>query len=152
MSRRQKLPNAFSWKLSLVFFYQNFPDVCSWEPNQHINSLRPNDAYMSVNHHWFRQWLVAWSVPSHHLNPCWNIDNWTFWNKLLWNFNWNSNNFIQGYPFEVAVWKMVAVLSRPQWVSLYNRVAFWQMTISNAFSLHKSVVFWLKFESLFLRV
>ena len=26
-----------------------------------------------TNQHWFRQWLVAWSVPSHYLNQWWNI-------------------------------------------------------------------------------
>ena len=26
--------------------------------------------------HWFRLWLVAFSVPSHYLSQCWNIVNW----------------------------------------------------------------------------
>ena len=30
-----------------------------------------------INHNWFRQWLVAWTAPSHYLNQCWNIVNWT---------------------------------------------------------------------------
>ena len=33
--------------------------------NVNINSVRPSHA---CKHHWFRQWLVAWSAPSHHLN------------------------------------------------------------------------------------
>ena len=40
------------------------------------------------NHHWHRHWLVAWSVPSHYLNQCWNIVHWTLRNKLQWNFIW----------------------------------------------------------------
>ena len=38
-----------------------------------------------INHHWFRQWLVAWPAPSHYLNQCWDIVNWTLGNKLQWN-------------------------------------------------------------------
>ena len=61
-------------------------------------------------------WLVAWSVPSHYLNQCWNIVNWTPRNKLQWNVNRNSYIFIQENPFENVVWKMAAILSRPQCV------------------------------------
>ena len=63
----------------------------------YVNSLRPSDAYMrqETNHHWFRQWLVAWPAPSHCLNQWWNINNWTLRNKLQWNFNQNSNNLFQ---------------------------------------------------------
>ena len=24
-----------------------------------------------IDHHWFRNWLVTWSMPSHFLNQCW---------------------------------------------------------------------------------
>ena len=83
-----------------------------------FNSLRPSDAYMRrwTNHHWFRQWLVAWPAPSHHLNQCWNIVNWTLGNKLQWNINRNLYIFIQENAFEIAVWKIAAILPRPQWV------------------------------------
>ena len=30
-----------------------------------------------IGHHWFSQWLVACSAPSHYLNKCWGIFNWT---------------------------------------------------------------------------
>ena len=30
-------------------------------------------------------------APSHYLNQCWDIVNWTIRNKLQWNFYWNSN-------------------------------------------------------------
>ena len=45
--------------------------------------------------HWSRQWLVAWTAPTHYLNQCWNIVNWTLGNKLQWNSNRNSNIFIK---------------------------------------------------------
>ena len=83
-----------------------------------INSLRPSDAYIRQwsNHHWLRQWLVAWSAPSHYQNQCWNIVNKTLRNKLQWNFNRNSNIFIQENVFESVVCGKAAILSRPQCV------------------------------------
>ena len=42
-----------------------------------------------LGHHWFRWWLVACLVPSHYLNQCWFIVNWTSGNKFQWNFNRN---------------------------------------------------------------
>ena len=62
----------------------NFPEF--------VNSLRPSDAYMCrwTRLHWFRSWLVAWMTPSHYLNQCWSIVNWTLRNKRQWNFNRNS--------------------------------------------------------------
>ena len=56
------------------------------------------------------------SAPSHYLNQCWTIVNWTFRNKLQWNFNRNSNIYIQEIAFENVVCKMASILSRPQWV------------------------------------
>ena len=81
-----------------------------------LNSLRPSDAYMRQwsNHHWFRKWLVAWSAPSHYQNQCWNIVQKTPRNKLQWNFNRNSNTFIQENAFESVVCEKAAILSRPQ--------------------------------------
>ena len=36
----------------------------------------------------------GWSAPSHYLNQCLNIVDWTLRNKLQWNFYRNSNIFI----------------------------------------------------------
>ena len=47
---------------------------------------------------------------------CWNIFNWTLGNKLQWNLNQNSYIFIQENALENVVWKMVAILPRPQCV------------------------------------
>ena len=88
-----------------------------------FNSLRPSDAYMRQwsNQHWFRQWLAAWSAPSHYQDQCWNIVNKTLRNKLQWIFSRNSNIFIQQNVFESVVCEKAAILSRPQWVKLYPR-------------------------------
>ena len=76
-----------------------------------INSLRPSDAYM-------RQ--------CHYQNQCWNIVNKTLRNKLQWNFNRNSNIFIQENAFESVVCEEAAILSRPQCVNY----AHWLLAVS----------------------
>ena len=55
-------------------------------------------------------------MPSHYLNQCWNIVNWTLGSKLQWNFNRNSNIFIQENAIENIVCEMASILSRPQCV------------------------------------
>ena len=82
----------------------------------HLNSLRPSDAYMrqQSSQHWFRQWIVAWSAPSHYQNQCSDIVNWSLRNKLQWTFNHNSHIFIQDNAFENVVWKITAILPRSQ--------------------------------------
>ena len=45
-------------------------------------------------HHWFRWWLGAWSAPTHYLNQCWYIVNWTLGNKFQWNLNQNTIIFM----------------------------------------------------------
>ena len=87
-----------------------------------FNSLRLSDAYMRqlTNHHCFREWLVAWSAPSHSVNQLWNIDNSNLKNKLQWNPKQNSYIFIQENAFENVVCEMAAILSRPQFVKGKN--------------------------------
>ena len=46
----------------------------------------PHICVSESGQHWFREWLVAYSAPSHYLNQCWVIVNWTLRNTLLWNF------------------------------------------------------------------
>ena len=52
--------------------------------------------------HWGKC-LVAWSAPSHYLNQCWLIVNWTPGNKFQWNSNQNSFIFIQENACEIVV-------------------------------------------------
>ena len=56
-------------------------------------------------HQWISSALIqimafTYSAPSHYLNQCWHIVNWTIGNKFQWNFNRNSNIFIQENAFE----------------------------------------------------
>ena len=50
---------------------------CDRKYTWHIpyNKLKLSDAYMrwQFNHHWYRNWLVAWSAPSHYQKQCWNF-------------------------------------------------------------------------------
>ena len=55
-------------------------------------------------------------MPSHYLNQCWLIVKWTPRNKFQRTLNHNSNIFMQENGFE-NVWKMSAILSRPQCVN-----------------------------------
>ena len=68
--------------------------------------------------HWFRQWLVPWSAPSHYLNQRWNIGNWTRGNKLQWNFNQNTEIFIHKNASEYIVCEMAVILFKGRW---FNR-------------------------------
>ena len=65
-----------------------------------------------INHYWFRQWLGAWTAPSHYLNQCWNIVR----NKLQWNLDRNSYIFIQENASGNIVCEKAAILSRGRWV------------------------------------
>ena len=74
----------------------------------------------NLGRHWFKQWLVAWSAPSHYLNQCWNIVNWTSRNKLQWNSNRNSYIFIQENALENVICEMASILFRPQCVKSFQ--------------------------------
>ena len=86
---------------------------------QWVNKSPPSVAYM-------RQWIGSaldkimacrLSAPSHYLNQCWVIVDWTLRNKLLWNFNQNTNTVIHTNASEIIVCEMAAILSRGIWVN-----------------------------------
>ena len=55
---------------------------------------------------YIRQWTgsaLAQVMPSHFLNQCWFIVNWTPWNKFHWNSNRNSIIFVQENASEIVV-------------------------------------------------
>ena len=88
---------------------------------QCVNSSPRSAAYM---HHWIglafvetmacRQ-VVSYSAPSHYLNQCWVIVNWTLKNKLPWNFNQNTKLFIHKNASANIFCKLAAILSRGRW-------------------------------------
>ena len=87
--------------------------ICVTRP-QWVNSLRLSEAYM---YHQPRPSLVQ--APSHFLNQCCIIVNWTLRNKLQWHFNWNLNILIQENAYEYVVWEMSAILPWHRCVNLY---------------------------------
>ena len=65
-----------------------------------------------IKYHWFRYWFVTWSTPSHYLNKCQFIINWTIGKKFQWNLNKNLQLFIPENAFKMScaisrkyVWK-----------------------------------------------
>ena len=118
--RRRKCGSITGW---VGYRFLCTTSATLWLPAKPLNSLRLSDAYICVGN-----LTIIWSAPSHYLNQCWYIVNWTPRNKLQLNVNRNSYTFIQENPFENVVWKMAAILSRPQCVKsalVQERVALW---------------------------
>ena len=82
----------------------------------------------SARHHDYSIWIsyrkLVGAAPSHHLIQCWNIVNWTLWNKFQWNFNQNTTIFIAEIDLEYVVWNAAAILSRSQYVNNSQSFAF----------------------------
>ena len=95
-------------------------------PVTHVYLKGPSGAYMRLwsRHHWFKQWLVVWPVPSHLLNQCGNIFNWTLRNKFQWKLYRNWCIFSQEYAFNSVLWKMATILFRPQCVKFHHTNKF----------------------------
>ena len=66
----------------------------------------PHICVSELDQLWFRWWLVAYSAPSHYLNQCWVIVNWTLRNESQWNFNQNAYLFIHEDASENIVCEM----------------------------------------------
>ena len=62
-------------------------------------TLVPNISARELRQHWFMKWLVACSAPSHYLNQCCLVVNWTLRNKPQWNSNGNTKRFIHKNAF-----------------------------------------------------
>ena len=73
--------------------------ICCWLTHR---PLVPHICVSESDQHWFRQWLVAYSAPSHYLNQCQVIVNRTLKNELQWNFNQNTKLFIHENASEIS--------------------------------------------------
>ena len=107
----------------------------------YICSLRPSDAYMRQ---WFyihcsRSWLVDLSVPSHYMNQCCNIVDWTVGDKFQWNFKQNSNILIHENSFENVICEMAAILSREM---SWSRGALVSLCIMFQSTVQGGICFW----------
>ena len=116
-----KYDTFYSWKCiwKCRLKWQPFCPRGGWvksAPLTHL-SVVPHICVNELDQHFFRQWLVAWSVPSHYLDQCWLLVNWSLRNKLQWNSNPNTELFIQEKAFKNVVCEMAAILSRGRWVN-----------------------------------
>ena len=118
MSSAKWRPFCFGLNVLIYGMYSRYRIVV-------VNSFRPSDAYM-----------LQWSIPSLvHITGCrlagakplsdqsWNIDNWNLRNKFQWNLKWNLYKSNQENAF--VVWKMTAILSRPQCVNAARGLICW---------------------------
>ena len=78
----------------------------------------PHICVIELGEHWFRKWLVPCSAPSHYLNQCCLIVDWTLRNKLQWNFYQNTKFFIHENALVNVLCEMAVILSRGRWVKL----------------------------------
>ena len=91
------------------------PLTPGWSSNR--VSIRLDNGLLPNGQHWFRKWLVTYSTPSHYLNHCIDVINWTLGNKLQWKSNQNKKYFHS----EKCIWKhrlrdKAAILSIGRWV------------------------------------
>ena len=63
------------------------------------------------------------------------LEYWTLVNKLQWNVDKNLCIFIQENAFENVVWKMAAILPRPQWVNWLAAEKCWYDFRNGIFNL-----------------
>ena len=97
---------------------------CSQLPNsskRYVN--RPQLTTLTLL--WKRR-LVAWPAPSHYLNQCWDIFNWTFENRLQWNLYRSSYMFIHEIVLNIpsGKWRPFCfdlILIKYQWIHGYSR-------------------------------
>ena len=82
--------------------------------------LGPHICVSESDHHWFRQWFVAYSAPSHYLRQCWVIVNWNVRNKLQWYFNQNVFfSFMKMHKKTSPAFARIATVN-PPWSGLHG--------------------------------
>ena len=104
------------WLMAFRYIYQSHE--CDAVLNYRSICVEITCRYLT---HWGRlthicvsKQTIIGSDNGHYLNQCWNIVNWTLRNNFQWNFNRNSNIFIQEIAFENVDSKMASTLSQPQ--------------------------------------
>ena len=87
-------------------------------PLPHTHTLVPHICAKGSGQHTSDNGLSPNSSPSHYLNQCWVIVNWTLRNELQLIFNQNTNLFIHENASEKFVCEMAAISSRERWVKI----------------------------------
>ena len=96
-----------------------------------------------LGHHGFRLRLVTWQAPSHYLNQCSIIVNWTLRNILQWKWMSNPNIFIK----KKCIWKCRLQngghFVRPQCVNQcgqYISSTFWLFHVGGSFLYYSKII------------
>ena len=76
------------------------------------------------------------SAPSHYLNQCWVIVNWTLRNKFQWNSNHNTKLFIHRNASENIICEMAAILPRGKWVATNMQQAITRTNVDKGMWCH----------------
>ena len=112
-----------SLSMSHTHIYTNMLDMSSCiQANDKISTLSKLDCIMLYSLHMIPDLiriLIHWSVPSHYLNQCCRIVNYTIRNIFQWNFLLNSKVSIHENALENVVCKMGPIMSRPQCVKVW---------------------------------
>ena len=74
-----------SWKLD-----EGIMLIFASEKKSAITFVEGCICVIKLGQHWFRQWFIVYSAPSHYLNQYWVNINWNLNNKLQWNFSQNT--------------------------------------------------------------
>ena len=101
--------------------------------------LRPHESYMRPWNNNHSDNALVWPAPSHYLNQCWNIVNWTVGNNLQWNLYRKLYIFIKKKCF----WKYRQEV-RGHFVSAsmcfkLNHIEWFFFVIVIAISLHNEI-------------
>ena len=102
----QRIPVGLIWKWSSgVLVTHNLADNMGTEHRLalSVDNYKFHDLPDSVGIGVLCESGELWSAPSHYLNQCWNIVNWSLGSKLQWNTNRKSHIFIQENAFEPVV-------------------------------------------------
>ena len=96
-----RMENEYRNWFSLDQFYVSIMNALEIVISSHLSRV----TYICVSelgHHWFRQWLVAYSTPRHYLNQWWHLVNWIIGNKV-------PCNFIFKIDFEIVASKTATI-------------------------------------------
>ena len=99
--------------------------------------------------HWFRSWHVTFSTPSHHLEQCLVIMNWTHRNTLQWNLNKIYYFSLKKMHLKMLSERYLSYVQAsisPHWGHEKMATIFLWMSFLNAFSSIKILVYQFKFH------
>ena len=120
LKRRPFCPSKLSEARHCVIELLKSALEMKFHPLLGLGGCRPKNAKLSWE---YSLWMTIISNSVSHiwvirdrqyLNQCWNIVNRTLRNEYQWNCNRNSNIFRQENACEKLLWKMAAILPRPQ--------------------------------------